>query len=62
MRYVGVELEACLKMSPLKGYVSQPPKTFIAREIMHKLRWYQILDCSQRNEANTKGNFFGHPE
>ena len=36
------ELETLLNMSPLKSYVYQPPKTFIAREIIHKFRQYQI--------------------
>ena len=38
----GNELEACLMMSPLKWYMSQTTKIFIAREIMRKLLLYQI--------------------
>ena len=33
----GFELEACLRMSPLKWDMSQPSKMFIGREIVHKL-------------------------
>ena len=36
------ELEACLRMSPLKWDISQPSKMFIAREMLHKSRQYQI--------------------
>ena len=36
------ELEACLRMPPLKWDMSQPPKMFIAKEIMHKSRRYHI--------------------
>ena len=38
---IGFELEACLRMSPLKCDMSQPYKMFIAREIMHKSWRYQ---------------------
>ena len=38
----GVELETCLWMSPLKLDISQSPKKFKARKIMHKLVRYQI--------------------
>ena len=38
----GFELELFLNISPLKWGVTQPLKMFIAREIIHKLRWYQI--------------------
>ena len=33
----GFELGTVLKMSPLKWDVSQPPKMFIAKDIIHKL-------------------------
>ena len=42
----GFELEACLRMSPLKSDMSRPSKIFIAREIMDKSWRYRI----QRNE------------
>ena len=38
----GFELGTVLKMSPLKWDVSQPPKMFIAKDIIHKSQWYQI--------------------
>ena len=41
------ELQACLRMSPLKWDVSQPSKMFIAREIMHEIAAvsdFKILD------------------
>ena len=38
----GFDLKTCLRMSPLKWDMSQPSEMFIAREIKHKSRWYQI--------------------
>ena len=38
----GSEHETCLTKSTLKEDISQPPRMFIAREIMHKSRQYQI--------------------
>ena len=38
----GFELKTCLRMSPLKWDMSQPSEMFIAREIKHESRWYQI--------------------
>ena len=38
----GFELGTVLKMSPSKWDVSQPPKMFIANDIIHKSQWYQI--------------------
>ena len=38
----GFELKTCLIMSPLKWDMSQPSEMFIAREIKHESRWYQI--------------------
>ena len=38
----GIELELCLRMSPLKCDRSQPSKMFIAGETMHELQPYQI--------------------
>ena len=38
----GIELETCLRVSPCKWDMSQPPKVFIARVIMPKSRWNQI--------------------
>ena len=34
--------KTCLRMSPLRWDISQAPKIFIAREIMHKSRRHQI--------------------
>ena len=39
----GFELNTRLRMSPLKWDMSQPSEMFIAREIKHESRWYQIL-------------------
>ena len=39
---IGFDLKTCLRMSPLKWDMSQPSEMFIAREIKHKSRWYQI--------------------
>jgi len=39
---IGVEFEACLKMSPLKWDRGHPSKIVIAKEIMVKLQQYQI--------------------
>ena len=36
------ELKTCLRMSHLKWDMSQPSEMFIAREIKHESRWYQI--------------------
>ena len=36
------DLKACLRMSPLKWDMSQPSEMFVAREILQKLRRYQI--------------------
>ena len=38
----GVEYKTCLRMSPLRWDISQPPEIFLARKIMHKSRWSQI--------------------
>ena len=38
----GFELNTRLRMSPLKWDMSQPSEMFIAREIKHESRWYQI--------------------
>ena len=38
----GFDLKTCLRMSPLKWDMSQPSEMFIAREIKHESRWYQI--------------------
>ena len=38
----GFDLKTCLRMSPLKWDMPQPSEMFIAREIKHESRWYQI--------------------
>ena len=39
---MGVELETCLRMSPLYWDMSQSSKMFIANKIKHETLWYQI--------------------
>ena len=50
----GFELGTVLKMSPLKWDVSQPPKMFIAKDIIHKSQRYQISRYNILLKKSTK--------